>query len=161
MKHVYRFFLLGLIVVAATSCRKNLDNLDIYEAEQRIHGSWTMIEVKNNVRGDGKWRKNDVSSHYRNWKFDFKADRTMTVYIPDEDLNLVGTWEIYEDWETDAEGETDLNTFLYMYMYDPEDIDKWREIVWEDMRVSSDKFKAREETYIHGERVFYFYEMTR
>ncbi|GAB5418750.1 MAG: hypothetical protein Crog4KO_05070 [Crocinitomicaceae bacterium] len=158
---MYRILLLGLIVIVASSCRKNLDNLSINQAEQRIHGKWTMTEVKNNVRNDGKWSKNDVTTHYRNWEFDFKADRTLTVYIPDEDATLVGSWEIYEDWETDADGETDLNTFLYIYMYDVSNTNNWRELVWENMRVSSDVFKAREESFIEGERVFYFYEMRR
>lgn len=161
MKQMYRFLLVGLIVVVASSCRKNLDNLSINEAEQRILGEWTMVEVKNNVRNDGKWSKNDVSSHYNNWEFNFLADRTMTVYIPDEDLNLVGTWEMYEDWESDVDGETDLDTFLYMYLYDPTNPFLWRELLWEDMRISRDSFKSQEDTFINNDRVFYFYEMQR
>lgn len=161
MKQMYRILIVGLIVFMAGSCQKNLDNLSVSEAESRIVGKWTMTQVKNNVRGDGKWSKNDVSGSYNNWEFTFNADLTMNVYIPDEDLTLDGNWEVYEDWQTEAEGETDLNTFLYMYLYDPEDTTKWRELVWEDMRVSDSKFRGQEETVINGEKVFYFYEMER
>lgn len=158
---MYRFLLVGMLVLVASSCRKNVDNLSISEAESRLHGKWTMSEVKNNVRGDGKWSKNDVTGSYRNWEFDFKADRTLTLYIPKENRTMVGTWEMYEEWQSDAEGETDMVTFLYLYIYDPTDTDIWREMVWEDMSVSGSKFRAKEDTFIDGERVIYFYEMSR
>lgn len=161
MKNIYRILLIGLIVVVASSCRRDLDSLNLNQAESRIVGSWTITKVENKVRFDGKWGRNNVSGNFRNWRFGFSADRTMTLYIPDENLSLQGTWEMYEDWATDTDGDRELVTFLYMYIYDPTDSELWREIYWEDMSASNDTFRAREIFFQNGKRVTYFYELER
>jgi hypothetical protein len=161
MKQMYRFLFVGLLILVATSCKRNLDSLSINEAESRIVGTWTMKEVKNNVRGDGKWGRNDVSGSFQNWEITFNADRTLEIYVPKEDTTFVGNWELFEDWSTDSDGDTEWNTFLSMYAYNPQNPDIWRQFLWEDIRVSNSEFRAEEETFVHGERVFYFYEMER
>jgi len=161
MKNMYRLLLLLLIVVVASSCRRDLDSLNVNQAEQRIIGSWAIKKVENKVRFDGKWGRNDVSGNFRDWQFEFNADRTLTLFIPDENLSLVGSWEVYEDWETDNDGDQDLVTFLYMYIYSPDNLGVWREIYWEDMTASPNNFRAREIFFENGKRVTYFYELER
>ncbi|MCR9174199.1 MAG: hypothetical protein NXI10_17010 [bacterium] len=161
MRQMYRFLFFGLLILVATSCRRSVDSLSLNDAERRIVGTWTMEQVKNNVRGDGKWGRNDVSGSFRGWELTFNANYSLEIYIPDEDLHLTGTWEMYEDWSTDSDGDREWNTFLYISAWDPQNPDVWREFTWQDMRVSSSDLKAEEETRIHGERVFYFYTLGR
>ncbi len=161
MKQMYRFLFVGLIVLLATSCKRNLDSLSINEAESRLIGKWTITQVKNNVRGDGKWGRNDVTGNYRNWEISFNADRTLEIYVPDENLNLVGDWEVFEDWSTDSDGDTEWNTFLSFYAYDPQNPEVWRQFLWEEVRISNSEMRAEEETTIDGERVFYFFQLTK
>lgn len=161
MKQLYRLLFVGLIIFLATSCRRSMDSLSLNEAEARLIGKWRITQVKNNVRGDGKWGRNDVSGNYRNWDLSFNADRTLELSIPDENLNLVGNWEVYEDWSTDSDGDTEWNTFLYIYAYDAANPEVWREFVWQDLRISNSDLRAEEETFISGEKVFYFYQLDR
>lgn len=161
MKQMYRFLFVGLIVLLATSCKRDMDSLSIGEAESRLIGEWKITQVKNNVRGDGKWGRNDVTGSYRDWEITFFSDRSIEIYIPDEDLTLAGDWIMYEDWSTDSDGDTEWNTFLSIYAYKPQNPDIWREFVWQDMRISHSELRAEEESYIDGERVFYFYRLEK
>ena len=161
MKQLYRFLFVGLLVLMATSCKRSLDSLSINEAETRLIGTWTITQVKNNVRGDGKWFRNDVTGSYRDWEISFNGDRTLTIYIPDENLTLSGDWQMYEDWSTDSDGDSEWNTFLSIYAYDPQNPEVWRTMLWEEMRISGSELRAKEEALIQGERVFYFYELRR
>ena len=161
MKQLYRLLFFGIVVILASSCRRNLDSLSISEAESRLLGKWTMTKVESKVRGDGRWGRDDVTGNYRNWEFTFDTDGTLELYVPDEDLHLLGTWEMYEDWETDSDGDSDWNTFLYIFAYDPLEPSTYREFVLKNMSVSNDEFRAVEETFIHGKKVFFYYQMNK
>lgn len=161
MKQMYRFLFFGMLVLLATSCKRNVDSLSINEAESRLIGTWTITQVKNNVRGDGKWFRNEITENYSNWELTFRADRTVEIRVPKEDLTLIGSWEMYEDWSTDSDGDSDWSTFLYINAYDPAAPEVWRDFVWQDMRISNSQLKAEEENFIHGERVFYFYQLEK
>lgn len=161
MKQIYRVLSLFLIVAVASSCRRNVDALDISQAEARLIGEWTMSKVENKVRGDGKWGRNDVSANFRDWQFGFATDYTLTLYIPDEDKTYLGIWEFYETWESDNDGDNELVTELYLYIYDPDNLETYREMIWQDMKISSSNFRAREKVVTQGTTITYIYEMER
>jgi hypothetical protein len=161
MRKSYTVLFAVLVLIVASSCRRDVDSLSVFEAESRLIGTWTMSKVENKVRYDGKWGRNDVSHNFRNWEFTFSPDYTMTLYIPDEDLNLVGYWEMYEDWESDSDGDGDWVNYLYMDVYDPDSIQVRRVMTWEDMSISPNNFRAREILFDSGKRVTYFYELGR
>lgn len=154
------FLFIFLAGFALTSCHQ-VDNMTFTKAEREVMGEWKIKRVQNRIKKDGKWGKNDVSQNYRDWTFTFNTDYSATLYIPDEDLFLEGIWEMYETTETDNDGDVNLVKRLYIYVYDPDNWDVYREFDWRDMRISSTKFVAQELRYLEGDEHRYYYELSK
>ena len=160
MKQFYIIFLLGGFLTLISSCN-NLDSHSIASASEKIEGTWIIQEVKSQVKGDGKLSKKDVTNNYKDWTFTFKSNGEAAIFAPKEDTTFYGSWEIYEDIEYNDEGEVETKNILYMYFWDPDVYDNYREFFWEDMRASNTTLKAVQERDIDGTKAFYHFELTR
>lgn len=144
-----------------SACKRSLDDLDETVAESKLIGTWKIAKVESKVKGDGKWGWDNVSSNFRNWEFEFITDNTLNVYIPDENLSLVGTWGFYEDWDDIDDGKRDEVKYLYMHVYDPEDWGVWRIMELEDLRFSENQLIGTEVIFLSDQEVSYRYTFRR
>lgn len=159
MRHLYTLLILIGLIGLMSSC-KDLDTHTPERAAEKIKGTWTIRKVENNVKNDGKWSRNDVTDDFQDWIFSFEENGYASLRIPEENLFVEGGWEVYENIDYDTDGERTTNIELYMYFFHPTS-NEYREFYWQDMKVSSSLFKAREKRTISGQKVTYFYELVK
>ena len=160
MKQFYSILSLFLLSVFFVSCN-NLDNYSESTARERIEGTWTVTGVKNRVKKDGKWGKNDVSSNYKDWVFTFDPGGYSSLYVPQDNTTYQGEWEVYESVEFNDDGEATDKMNLWMIYWHPDSVNAYVEFYWEDMKVSQSTFKAQEDRTFGDHEATYFFELAR
>lgn len=162
MKRLYFLFIAAAIVLFSESCN-DLDNVSIASAQERIKGEWYIQKVENRAQRDGQWGKNDVTSNYKDWQFNFLDNGVATLYIPEEDLWLDGYWEVYEKLDYDNDNSASSTTRLYMYFedYTQPNANISREFDLGNLKVSKTKFIGMERRSVGVETHKYYYELRR